>query len=530
MNEVAVWILELVVGGTPYRWGSVELELEDADGLTVRVSGGLELDEVELGEEDVGVSVVDPAVDWASFARWLDGSPARISRWEIGTPWETRDVYSAGVVSNVTHGSREEPVGFDVAKPEGTVESVGRKVPDLLSVITQETWSTAASTGPDLGFVYPTIFGQPGALSDTVAVPVVPVPVPRYAGSFLLLLVSLDRDENIAAASLRVRENELGTESTLPFGTGNWEVKDFVERPIMTIEVPPLDPTFMGAYDASHDYYVGFFDGDGFNQRRDMFSAIVYLLERYGVETVDWASLRSFEAELSVYQVDSWIDERQDSPWEIIEAWLERLPFEIRTGPDGRYFERLRYTPDGTRIVRNVEVGRDATRATQRAFSPGVVSQHMARFRPGRESGQWLATVIVTGNENFPAPPSLVDLLGFGYTLGATTRNSFVDLVLDGRCERAFARYGERIAEVIDLDWTWDVGTALAVLDWMVERDSVDHWVCDYWVENGHDLRVGDEVVITDSEFGLESVTALVMSPPVANRTAWARVQLRYLA
>ena len=530
MNDVALWVVEVEVGGAWHRWASEEVEAVDSDGNTVRVSGGLELEEVGRGEESVVVKVVDEAVDWSTFARWLAGSQARIARWNKGTPWEGRVVYSAGVVANVTHGSRDEPVGFDVSRPEGTVEVVGSRVPDALSVITLETWSTASSTGPDVGVVYPTVFGEPGALSSTVAIPVVPVPVPRYAGSFMLLLVSLDRDESIAAADLRVRENEQGSESTLPFGTSNWEVKDFVSRPVMTIEIPPADPTFMSAKNASHSYYVGFFSGQGFSSRRTMYSAIVYLLGRYGEETVDWAALRSLKEELSVYQVDSYITERVDSPWEIIESWLEHLPFEIRSGPDGRYFERLRFVPDGSRIVRDVEVGRDAARATQRAFSPGEINQHVARFRPGREDGQWLATVIVTGNGNFPAPPSLVDLLGFGYVLGSQSRNSFVDLILDGRCTRSFARYGEALAEVIDLDWTWDVGTAMAVLDWMIERDSVDHWVGDYWIEGGHDLAVGDEVVLTDAEFGLDRVISIVMSPPVANRTAWARVQLRYLA
>ncbi len=517
MTDVALWVLELEIGGSLYRWSETALELESVNG-PVEVSGGLTLDEVELGEVDTTIELLDPSLDWVSFAKLLDGSRARVLRVELGGSLESAREFAGGVVVDVSAGSRNEPIGFTITAPPASSDDLGDQVPDPAARIWQENWSLGAV---DIGFSYPVVFGIPGFVSDTVTFPVVPVPVGEQVVTVMYLVIALGKNPDLA--TVRIRREDLGLEADFPidpFDQDRWD------RELTLVEIPFGDAMFLSNIEDDHDYYVGFYDlPGGGGVARTLFDVMVYLLERWGRSSVDWPRLRAMEDELAVYNVDSWIDEPVENPWVVIEGWLEDLPFEIRRSSRGRYLERLRFLPDGARVVRRVEVGVDATRASSRTFSPGELNQYSARYKPGRESGQWLSTIVITGDPDLVAPPPVSIPAN-----GSIARSRRTSVLQDGRLSRSFARYGRRQAEFVDLDWTFDADTALRVLEWQIERDSIDHWVCDYWVQDGHDLRIGDEVLVTDAELGLENEPALVMSSPVANRTAWVRVELRYLA
>lgn len=511
----AWWLVDVEVGGTVLRYAHTDLEVESDEG-TLLYRPGLDVElELERGLEEVGLSIVDPTAGWATLGALVEGGRVVIRRWVEGSDFEDATVYAAGLAFGVTHGTDREPLEFTLGKPPASAEQLGVQVPDPLARTGEDTWTAVALV--DEGVVYPTLFGTPGNDGSGTAVPVMPVPSPTYQGTFQWVLLDghVRPGNTLLTTPVRLRNDENGGEEVYDVDTRT----DDLGRLVSFARVNAVDDPFSGGAGETQTWFAGWTEGGGVAS--NVYEVFVFLLERYGAASVDWTRLRRLQDELSIYRVDSWLDDVLENPWEYLEYLVGFLPYDLRSGAEGRYLERVRFSPDGTRVRGSFEEGADAVRVAGRTFRAGELNEFTARYRQGRES-EWRGRVVVTGAELEGATAGVSD--------PAPTSVELVKVNRDARCVQSFARWGLRQAEVLDVDWTWDTGTALALLDWRIERDAVSAWESDYWLEGGHDLEVGDEVLLTDSDFGLEGVTALVMTPPVANRTAYVLVTLRYRA
>ena len=130
----------------------------------------------------------------------------------------------------------------------------------------------------------------------------------------------------------------------------------------------------------------------------------------------------------------------------------------------------------------------------------GPYSEFVANYRPSRY-GDWLGTAILSGRDG----------VGSARTTGGTVTTT----ARHGRCTASAARYGDRQATPIDLDWCWDEATALRCLEVAAQRAALPARMVDLDVAGGEDLLEGDEITLYDEDRGFDGVAAIVDGPPL---------------
>lgn len=507
--DAARWLLELTAEGRVYRWSEALVELD-----AVQYQPGLTIDAVQRDASELSLEILDPSLDWPVLASALPGSPITLRRHVIGQPLSDAEIYVSGLVVGLEHGARYEPVSISVGRPDIDASVRGAQVPDPLAQLSRGTHGTATV---DVGAYYPTLFGTPGHDGTAQGVAAQPVPLLFWtAGSGMWIVLGEQLRTQSLTDAVRIRNEDLGTSETYTPET----YTDLLGRTIWIARTASADVIHQPTVDAGHRYTAAWLSQSCGGSAATAWEVIEYLLTRYGEGSADWPRLRRVADRLALYRVDSWIDDVVQSPWDWIEETLvEQLPVEVQAGPRGLYLVEQRYRPDGTRHRGSVTEGEDAVRDGARTWSAPGPNELTARYRSGLD-GEYLARVIMTGDLLQSTPIALADPGADDLELARVVR--------DARCVQSYARWGLRQAPVVDVEWTWDTGTALAVLDWMADRDTLPAWEAVYWIYDGHDLEIGDELELTDDELGLSDQPIVIMEPPIADRTRWARVRVRY--
>lgn len=491
-----VWLLVATLEGREYRWASVASTVDGVD-----YPAGLADLTVERGSDAVDVSVYDPSLDWPTIALAIDGGEATLYRWTGGTPV----AYASGELQVTSYATRRDPVALRIDRLPGA-ESLGRQIPDELAQVTADTWPPAgAGAGAvvvDTGRYYPVILGYPGYASTLV--PVVPVPLAQWANAAADTFAVVAEDGEQAVTQVTIRNATVDAETIETVAA----MSDALGRRVL---VADFTDTLVRPATSSdgHELYAAFSPSGG-GGPRDAYSVLVYLLRRWGGTSIDWGRLPAIADVLSRYSIDTWIDSPMSDPW----AWMEgtvfgSLPVEARTGPRGRYLVERRYLSDPRRNVGTLAEGVSCTIASSVALSDGPINEFVGRFRPGRDQ-EWLGQVLLTGRDG----------------LSSVALPSGTITVRSARCSASVARYGPRQGDPIDLDWTWDEGTMLSVLELAAARDALPARLVSYLVPDGEDLEEGDELTLTDTDRGFDGVAAIVDGPPVAN-SAGVTLQLR---
>lgn len=501
------WLLDLTIDGRPYRWSTENLEVTTADGDTLLYVAGL--DDLSLAASDEAtVTVTDEEVDWPTMAPEVQGQRVTLRRWTEGTVLEEAVVYSSGYAAGVEYATRHDPVTFAIATTEGAM-SVGSQVPDVTARVDAATWPTTALhvIGSE-GAAYPVIFGYPGYDgTDTHAV--VPVPLAQWkSATAATSYVVVAEDPDASITTVLIRNETLGVEAdeTATF------VSDLLDQRVRVATFSTSSTPLPTA--ATDRLFAGYDPAGGGGAARTAYDVIEYVLRRWGPESVDWSRLRSVEDALTPYLCDTWIDQVQSDPW----AWLEtailpHLPVEVRFSDAGRYLVRRRYVSDPTRQVGSISV--DAGEADRRGSvlfeDAEVVNEFVAHYRNDRD-GNWLGKLVLTGRE---APRGIGRLGLWGRLTEAE------EIVASARCLRSATRYGLRQnpGGPITIDFTWDQGTVIRVLEDMAEREALPARLATYEIPDGEDLEEGDEVLLTDTEVGLTDAPAIVDTPPVRGDT-----------
>lgn len=514
------WLLDLEIDGRPYRWAVGQVSVETLDGEVLEYGTGLQELELARGETGVAVSLLDPSVDWPELAPELECRTATLRRWVEGEAWEEATVYAHGQARAVKHGARSEPVRFVLEEEAGAEESLGLQCPDPLAQVDATTWpvSGGAALG-DEGGVYPVILGYPGYTGNTNPVPVVPCPLGQW-NSAATTYVVVAEDGLQPITQVRVRNVELNAEAT----ETAVQVSDNLGRKVRCSHFTTSTTPMPADATQRRELYVGYSPSGGGGPRA-AYDVIAYLLRRWGELSVDWARLPEVAEFLSQVQVDTWIDAPLSDPWAWIEGTLlTHLPIEIRRTERGRYLVPKRYRSDPARRVGSVDADRgEAVRIGDKTVAAeGPFNEFTALYRFG-PSGDPLGRVVLTGDSGrvlsaptLILPPSV-----------ATTQ--IVSVVTSSFARASHGRYRLRQYEegAIEIDWTWDTGTVVRVLELLAERYALPSELVTYEIEDGDELEEGDEFLLTDSALGLSERPAIVDGPPVVDSSRRAVVDLR---
>jgi|GEM_PF-6716782 len=512
-GAVPYLLLELTVDGRVFRWSTTRIEIGD-----VVYEAGLENLTVELGSESVSVSVVDPSVDWPALAPVADGGSAALRRWLTGQALETAQVLCAGEVRVGSWGARDDPFAATIYRTSGP--SLGTQVPDVVAQISDDTWPLP-SPGPsgvevvDKGRSYPIIFGYPGYQGEDLAqFAVVPIPVGQQGDGSLgrptesTTVPVVAEDGALQITSVRVYNDatKMQSDENCVFQA------DGRHHAIRILQFANGSATWPDPADGTPRLYAGYFPSGG-GGPRPAYEVLTYGLRRWGPDSADWSRLPEVADLLGRFLVDTWIPSPEENFWALFrQALLPDLPVEIRSSERGLYLVETRYRSDPRRQVGELDVDRgDAALLGPVVLSDtGPYSEFSANFRFDRDGGS-RGLVLYTGREGVESSVKI----GAAQILELSTT-----AVRSSLCSRSASRYGDRAAVPLDIDWTWDEGTVVAVLQWIVERDALPARIVSYDVSaSGLDLREGDEVLLTDTARGFVGVPAIVATPPVYSAT-----------
>lgn len=513
------WLLDLDLDGATYRWAVEPLDVATAAGDTLTYVAGLDPISAARGDDTIAVSVTDPDVDWPALAIVAEGARCTLRRWRVGTVFEAAEVFITGRASLVEHGTRDEPVAWTIDAVDRRRYDLGRQLPDPTARVDETTWPAVevVTTNPiivpeaSIGRAYPIVFGYPGYDPDSPhAIAAMPVPhgqiVTAAAGSYVgdqYVVVS----EDPAAPITSVRVNDLvsrGVE-TCPVVP----IVDLLGRTVLCAEIVGTtnpDVWLFSEYDDA-DPHVGFTPLTGGGVERDAYGVLTYLLRRWGApDATDWDRMPEIRDTLGSFFVDSYIDEVVEDPWAWFEdALLPDLPVRIATSTRGRYLVPLRYRPDARRVRGAIRADTGAVRESPVTTSWGGRNEFVALYGWQPSSESWRRRVVLTAAST---------------VLGAyeTPPTGLTDIVAGHRgCALSQARHGVRQGDVLEIDWTWDAGTVLAVLGWMADRDALTTRTVQYTIPEDDRLEEGDTITVTDDEVGLDEAIGIVEGAPLVH-------------
>lgn len=499
------WLLEVTIDGRVYRWSEFGVTVDDGSG-SLTYAPGLQSLEAREGEQAV-VTVSDPSVDWSTLGRVLEGSDTVLRRWQEDTDFSDATVYAIGECSAVEWGSRADPVSWDIAQVAGA-KWLGQQMPDPLARMDSVTWPLNPGThsiGGRIGALYPVIFGYPGYVGEvTATIAVVPVPIGQweFEVSQTYAIVCEDGDQQITSVFVWDDDLEIGSDEDVSL------VVDNLGRRIRVSNWDNGGIEYLPS-SVNSNLFAGFspFGGGG---PRSLYDVTKYVLERWGTNSVDWSRLPEVRDLFDRFSVDTWIDKVQSDPWAWLEFILGDLPVEIRTGNRGRYIVPKRFRSEVARQTGSLNADDGQCARVSNLRRDGTpVNEWLARYRHDRkDDGVWHGQVILTGDpETVPSAPS--------FPVGEASQYQSIAVASSEQCLESISRWGLRQnTDPVEIDWSWDTGTVLACLQWRAERYAVPGILVDYEISNEELLREGDEVLLTDSEVGLDGEPAIVEQPP----------------
>lgn len=520
------FLLEFEVLGRRYRWSTEEVQV-DAD--HVYEAG---LDDLDLPDDALGVAVriTDSRVNWPELAPDLQGQRVTLRRWLEGDSFESSVVVLDGVIAEVVWSTRDEPVDLRLQVESSAL--LGYPVPDYMARVSGLTWPTGGGTLGDDGRTYPVILGYPGWEGAGSAYPIVPVPLAQWTALPVTtyVVVAEDLDAPITqVVLLNEQAGTVGVDETVVV------VTDLLQRNVRAAQFALTGTYYPATATTARRFFAGYSPAGGGGVARDAYSVLEYMLKRWAPDTVDWSRLPEIRATIEPYQVDTWIDDATANPWNwLTGALLRDLPVEVRIGAGGRFLVPTLPRLDARQVVHELVVDNGSVNpiGTLRLSQPGPTNEFAIDYREDRR-GSHRARVVATG---LPAPYQQFDAGGVvirevwpnlgvtplgrgtgGLGLGQATDTQAITVLHSGRLADSVARYGLRRSQPRTLDWTWDEGTVLRVLEDRIEVEAIPAILAGYTLTNRERWSVyeGDVVRLTDTDRGLVDVLAVVVDPPV---------------
>lgn len=289
-------------------------------------------------------------------------------------------------------------------------------------------------------------------------------------------------------------------------------------------------PLLVGGMGTAEDeYWVGFRDdsiyGGGIRTRRgDLMrgagDVIEWVLTTYYAGPVDLGRVQAVRDYLNRFKVDTYINQ----PVNMVD-WLRReilplLPVELREGEQGIFAAAVRWDLTEADCVDHLDASLGVvSRVGEVSYTDGdIKNQITIRYRPGRESGEWLASRTVTARAGWLTTYSTG---GLSIPVATSGDPSIVPLP---ECAASQAAYGVQ-AVTLDAYAVWDSTTAVLVASHIAARYALPRMVVRYQGDVEH-LEIGQGIVLTDPDLHLDAVVCVVTDVVPAVTEGDAQVDL----
>jgi len=524
----AYLIVSVTYAGTVIRLSTADIDItEAAEGATysyyprigeMTVSTAMEFLQSSAGALSVPVSAVFPlsVAQLHAQGHQLARSPVEVAIWTEGTDYAARIILARGIVSDPEWGEPAEPVAFsveDAAKastvtvPSGTEQVDGYTWPDTITYL-----ATA-----DLGICYPRVYGNPGAMSTSMALFVAGSQVAHAAytstpgGAWMVLAghavdtpyIYLTTEQQLTGALfavVRITDNRGQVLSVVPYYADypTDTLSDYVDadgQHVYGLRTPTYPGINSSTQDAPYSVYATWHDP--VNSSRGGLSpkagdVILDMLQLAGME-VDYGRIKAAAGLLAPYRFDCVVSARV-KPLDWLQAQiLPLLPVSVDRSGDGASLIVWRYdaTPEDATAVLDAEADALIERATPISVdSGGIVNRWTMNYAYSVRTGQY-CEVATRGNDTVTAD-------------GVTTLGD-----QDAYCLASQARYGV-IEKTIDTVCVYDDATAGAILAWMARAYAFPRRTVGYVVPSSYQLHKGQIVRLTDAKVSIADQLAIV--------------------
>jgi len=505
------WLLDIELGGQTVRLAETDLEVTSALGV-LRYDAGLlgELDAIARGDEPTITMFLPAGVDPLRF----EHSHGILRLWREDQALEEASVYAEGVVTDLEYGATDDPVQCVIAP----YTEDAPQIPDAQAVVVDgETWPITAGevvVEEHAGMYYPVIYGYPGerygVTTTTGTTYVVPVPLAQHNATDFndTLLVIADQPLKAGTSGNTVGVANFGSD---PFTltTQSWRyVADLTGRLVTVADFSADHSAQVGNNASQAEFYAGFSRAGGGGRCSDAYAVIVDVLQRWGgARHIDYQAMTGIEALLSRYRVDTWINEPTTAQEWLDSVLLPLLPVRWAQGRAGMYLAPDPYFATALDVRRAIDIGqRDGERRSPvRVNGRALANEVAVVFWRSRTSGHWGRRILTAQSENLSKP---------WFQTGADER-----IIAHPLAAASQARYGLHRAPELEVDWTWDAGTALLVAQDQLERRALPIETVAYWLAD--EVDQGDVLAVTDTELGWVERLAVVSEAPLWVGDGW---------
>ena len=503
------WILEVFVGGSPFRFGTVSVEVTRAGGDSIKFFEGLQPITQALSSEgsaDFAVPIeIDAGEEWGAIVgrnNVIERSPAILRRIFAGNTLDEARTVIEGVVEGFAYGAPNERIQFSVVRRARTQS---RQLPSPGMVVDETTWPVRAGKDADpsvFGAYYPIVIGAPGTRPGGVP----------FASTEALLVEINNPDPRILIAGHKVNAatvtifdyTDPGSIQTATIAVET--TVDGVGREISFVDTQGSGLTV----NEGRIYYCGWLASGGglVNPKgggllRGAGDVIEWMIQTWTDIRLDASRFGGIRERLTAYKIDTYLNDPSDPMAFLNGSVFPILPIEPRQGEEGLYWYMRRWDATAADAVARLDA--DAQQIQRASMvtteSEQVVNEVTVSYAPDRGTSRHNFRRIV-GAQDQTRPNDEIQA-------GLVT----VDTRMRGGYRAALSQsiFGRQSIE-ITADAVWDDATATLIGQDIIAEQALPRRFVDY--SGGTDLEafnIGDIVILNDSEVFLFDVVAQIL-------------------
>ena len=494
-GEPPIWLLEVPIGGHPYRFASRAVTVIDGAtpieflGTLSNVDYGSAFTfasaDFDLPAASVEVTFKDDIARRIEQGADLAAATATLALWIAGTQYADRRVVISGAVSIPSYGALGEPVSFDI---ESDFLKQGRQIPAADHLC-------ALSSFPDLdpnteGRSYPIIIGAPAFTAGGAGSPAYIVDGASHSGDKRALIAG----HIVAALTVDIVDsvgNVYAGKAVFSDLDGNGNIYSYV---IVT----------NAQYDATRSYFARWINGGGLvnpygpGALTGGGDLVRWLLRESGA-TISDGKAAAVASALNPYIFDGYIGERVDALQLLQDEILPLLPASLIAGDGGIYPIVWRY--DATEARAQLTADLDIYRAGLVEYEQSKIENEITlTYKYNCRYDELRRRTTVTG-----APAKTSDLLW---------RNQYTSA--------SYTRYGTRAANY-ESGFIERNATAGRVLNWLSRAKAGALRSIVYQAPTAYAwLDVGDVVSVSDHELAFDNKLMII------RRIDWGEIDLSF--
>ena len=503
------WILEMTIGGSPFRFGTVGVDVLRDAGDSIRFFEGLDPITQKLSSEgsaDFSVGITMQAGDkWGEIiSRYnvIERSPAILRRIFTGQTLEEARIIVEGTVEGFAYGEENEKVKFAIVRRSRTQS---RMLPSPGMVADDTTWPVRGGFSLDpsiIGAYYPIIIGAPGTRPGGIPLATTEALLIEEGNPSPRLLIAGHKVRSAAVLIFDYTDDGVVPTAARVVAT----TTDLVGREISFVNMQGSGLTM----DNGRIYYVGWqstggglINPVGGGLLRGAGDVIEWFMRTWTDIRIDASRFGPIKELLNAYKIDAYINEPIDPV-----AWLNAnvfpiLPIEPRQGEEGLYWYMRRWDATSTDAVARLDADAEQIQRASMVTteSAQVVNEVTVVYGPDRNTGRGAFRRIVGAQDQTRANDEI--------EAGLVTTDSR----MLGGYQAALSQsiFGRQPLTIV-ANSVWDDSTATRIAQDIIAEQALPRRFVNY--RGGTDLEsfnIGDIVILNDSKVFLDDVVAQIL-------------------